>query len=510
MLSHPLHRLCWSTLPIAQRSSRPALLSACPFASRHWPALHTPTRSLSASTPAAAAAARRRAAATTSSAGQSYAAVWLSLLAGSAWLASSTVSADAAAPPPPAPPRAVNSRTALARQVNRAAAMGDVAALRRLLKDNPAPDTANLPHPSGWTPLLAAAANGHDEAVAVLLEHGADVNGKDKYAVTRRNLSTDLLRSRAEFQTAINPRISCLGWTPLHYGTHRQQTHCGQSRTTHSASQSVARSFTHSLAYAACSVCIVVCAVAVAFQHLSTIELLLSHGADIAAKNAEGDEPLGCIDWEYVDNGQEVRQRLESVFSSERERRLVEQRAQREGGACQEPAGGEAAPVNGGPADAHLQRVVRHTATRERLVRCQQTARVPLSRLERCGQNHASQDAGQRAAPQRPGQQIHSHRSPHCTQPRQTRHIAIRATASCSRLRRCSVCADMTEFASKHEMARLIGSPPGYVGYEEGGQLTTKLTKCPDAVVLLDEVEKVASQPPHRPSSCDLHDAIAE
>ena len=49
---------------------------------------------------------------------------------------------------------------------------------------------------------------------------------------------------------------------------------------------------------------------------------------------------------------------------------------------------------------------------------------------------------------------------------------------------------DMTEFASKHEMARLIGSPPGYVGYEEGGQLTTKLAKCPEAVVLLDEVEK--------------------
>ena len=48
----------------------------------------------------------------------------------------------------------------------------------------------------------------------------------------------------------------------------------------------------------------------------------------------------------------------------------------------------------------------------------------------------------------------------------------------------------MTEFASKHEMARLIGSPPGYVGYEEGGQLTSKLAKCPEAVVLLDEVEK--------------------
>ena len=58
----------------------------------------------------------------------------------------------------------------------------------------------------------------------------------------------------------------------------------------------------------------------------------------------------------------------------------------------------------------------------------------------------------------------------------------------------------MTEFASKHEMARLIGSPPGYVGYEEGGQLTSKLSKCPDAVVLLDEVEKV-SPAPHRHSA---------
>ncbi|KAJ1919117.1 hypothetical protein H4219_002166 [Mycoemilia scoparia] len=49
---------------------------------------------------------------------------------------------------------------------------------------------------------------------------------------------------------------------------------------------------------------------------------------------------------------------------------------------------------------------------------------------------------------------------------------------------------DMSEFQSKHEVAKFIGSPPGYVGYEEGGQLTEKLQKCPNAVVLLDEVEK--------------------
>ncbi|KAI9294043.1 hypothetical protein K502DRAFT_350388 [Neoconidiobolus thromboides FSU 785] len=49
---------------------------------------------------------------------------------------------------------------------------------------------------------------------------------------------------------------------------------------------------------------------------------------------------------------------------------------------------------------------------------------------------------------------------------------------------------DMSEFQSKHEVAKFIGSPPGYVGYEEGGQLTEKLSQCPNAVVLLDEVEK--------------------
>jgi len=49
---------------------------------------------------------------------------------------------------------------------------------------------------------------------------------------------------------------------------------------------------------------------------------------------------------------------------------------------------------------------------------------------------------------------------------------------------------DCSEYQAKHELARLIGSPPGYVGHEEGGQLTTKLAKHPNAVVLLDEVEK--------------------
>ncbi len=49
---------------------------------------------------------------------------------------------------------------------------------------------------------------------------------------------------------------------------------------------------------------------------------------------------------------------------------------------------------------------------------------------------------------------------------------------------------DMSEFMEKHAVAKFIGSPPGYVGHEEGGQLTEKLRRSPYAVVLFDEVEK--------------------
>lgn len=52
---------------------------------------------------------------------------------------------------------------------------------------------------------------------------------------------------------------------------------------------------------------------------------------------------------------------------------------------------------------------------------------------------------------------------------------------------------DMSEFMEKHNVSRLVGAPPGYVGYEEGGQLTEKIRHHPYAVVLLDEIEKAHS-----------------
>ena len=49
---------------------------------------------------------------------------------------------------------------------------------------------------------------------------------------------------------------------------------------------------------------------------------------------------------------------------------------------------------------------------------------------------------------------------------------------------------DMSEYMEKHTVARLIGAPPGYVGYEEGGQLTEAVRRKPYSVILLDEIEK--------------------
>ena len=69
---------------------------------------------------------------------------------------------------------------------------------------------------------------------------------------------------------------------------------------------------------------------------------------------------------------------------------------------------------------------------------------------------------------------------------------------------------DMSEYQERHTVSRLVGAPPGYVGYEEGGQLTEAVRRKPYSVVLFDEIEKAHAdvfntlaagarrRPPHR------------
>ena len=51
---------------------------------------------------------------------------------------------------------------------------------------------------------------------------------------------------------------------------------------------------------------------------------------------------------------------------------------------------------------------------------------------------------------------------------------------------------DMSEYMERHTVSRLVGAPPGYVGYDEGGQLTERVRRRPYSVILLDEIEKGA------------------
>ena len=50
---------------------------------------------------------------------------------------------------------------------------------------------------------------------------------------------------------------------------------------------------------------------------------------------------------------------------------------------------------------------------------------------------------------------------------------------------------DMSEFGERHTVSRLVGAPPGYVGYDEAGQLTEQVRRRPYSVILLDEIEKL-------------------
>lgn len=52
---------------------------------------------------------------------------------------------------------------------------------------------------------------------------------------------------------------------------------------------------------------------------------------------------------------------------------------------------------------------------------------------------------------------------------------------------------DMSEYMEKHSVSKMIGSPPGYVGYEDGGQLSEKVRRHPYSVILFDEIEKAHS-----------------
>ena len=88
--------------------------------------------------------------------------------------------------------------------------------------------------------------------------------------------------------------------------------------------------------------------------------------------------------------------------------------------------------------------------------------------------------------PQAPERVVHLPRPDRCGQDRARQDLAELLFGDESSL----IQLDMSEYMEKHTVSRLVGSPPGYVGYEEGGQLTEAVRRKPFAVVLFDEIEK--------------------
>jgi ATP-dependent Clp protease ATP-binding subunit ClpA len=152
----------------------------------------------------------------------------------------------------------------------------------------------------------------------------------------------------------------------------------------------------------------------------------------------------------------------------------------------------------------HRQQVDRHSRLQDARRRSQKLVQMEDRLRERVvGQDAALTvvaNAIRRSAPASPTPS--AHRQLHLPRPDRRGQDRDRARPRRVPLRRraAMVRIDMSEYMEKHAVARLIGAPPGYVGYDEGGQLTEAVRRRPYAVILFDEIEK--AHPMSSTSSC--------
>eukprot|EP01135_Chromosphaera_perkinsii_P002083 Nk52_evm17s217 gene=Nk52_evmTU17s217 len=332
----------------------------------------------------------------------------------------------------------------------------DVQLLRVLvdkLDEEDAEVDLNQRHPMGWTALMVACVNGNLPMAKFLLEKGADPNIGDEFRLEKRNNNTNsntnnpngdeqVLYQQAvsrvkEFSNVIRPDAVTSGCTALHYAT------------------------------------------IVMPDNVELIELLLQHGADPTQKTETGHTALDYLE---LDDGMSGRSREKigrvQVLLNEARVRREEERAVRE------------------------KELRRKFPLEQRLKRFIVGQKDPISAVSAairrrengwCDEEHplvflflGSSGIGKTELAKRIAEYIHGGME----DPDQKGAAGKSNAGKNEKLNKGFIRIDMSEFQSKHEVAKFIGSPPGYVGYEEGGQLTEKLKACPNAVVLLDEVEK--------------------
>jgi len=269
-------------------------------------------------------------------------------------------------------------------------------------------------HPGGWTCAHLAAANNNEKLLRYILEHGGDIDTEDTYKCTR-NTPESRIEERKQFNRYINPRVSCVGWTPLHYAT--------------------------------------------AFGHVECVALLLELGADPTKKDDKGYTAEHYIS--YSRDQPRTHEMLGAVFAHVKEHgsTMAASEARKKATRIKFPLEEKLRSTMVG----QVFPILTVSAAMRRRDNGWVDDNKPLVFLFL-----GSSGVGKTMLAKSIAESTVQSRSP---------------SDAFIRL-------DMSEYSHKHEVARLIGSPPGYIGHDQGGQLTTKLANCPDAVVLLDEVEK--------------------
>uniref|UniRef100_A0A1I8H6I7 ANK_REP_REGION domain-containing protein n=2 Tax=Macrostomum lignano TaxID=282301 RepID=A0A1I8H6I7_9PLAT len=290
---------------------------------------------------------------------------------------------------------------------------------------------ANVRHRLGWTALAAAVVNGHEEVARLLLSMGADPNASDTFS--------------GAFSVAAR-----LGANSAEVSSQR--------------SAEFSERLNHSATFVGCTPL----HYAALIDSVAMVQLLLEAKADPTIRNSDGHRPSV-----YAPEASQVRRLLQSaeLEADRRARRQfpLEQRLR------QSLVGQEAAircvaaavrrKENGwGDADHPLVFLFLGSSG---------VGKTELAKQVSLYLNRDSQQAQQQQ-----GQNLSQRQSP-----LQKQQKSGNNSYGFVRL-------DMSEYAEKHEAAKLIGAPPGYVGYESGGQLTQALQRCPSAIVLLDEVDK--------------------
>lgn len=328
---------------------------------------------------------------------------------------------------PPSPPW-------LGDRICEAAASGDLSRLKQLLAEHDPPEGVNIRHRYGWTPLHTAVANGQQDVVEYILSRPeCDPNLTDRYNPRARNWNAESIKHsiRAQHFPQMYPIQPSYGWSALHY--------------------------------------------AVLFAPLDVVEKVLNApGLDLERVDDQGLAPENLLDFSRIDERirtgeldeerrrelEEYRKRMERVVEllKDARKKQAEQAAQR--------------------AKEERLRFPLELKLREKMVGQEIPILSVAAALRRRDNGWFDENKplvflflGSSGVGKTMMAKL---LADHLVKDKENGFIRI----------------DLSEYQQKHEAARLIGSPPGYVGHESGGMLTTKLAKCPNAVVLLDEVEK--------------------